>query len=192
MSSILRIDASRRNGAKSRGPVTPDGKEKSAANSARSTGPVTPEGKSRVSRNALRHGLASVIVLPDECRGTFEETLAAIKDEFKPRTWSENRTLEIMAADDWRRGRAWSMENVHLSRAADNQDHSDSPAARTALGFGDLTENSKVLKNVHRYEVRNSRDFLRHLHLFESRRRAAARDAREAQSAPQLVSEPRP
>ncbi len=170
MSSILRIEASRRNGAKSLGPVTPEGKAVSAANSARSTGPVTPEGKARVSRNALRHGLAAAVVMPDECRDAFEATLAGLREEFQPRTWSENRFLEIMAADDWRRSRSWYMENIHLSRAADAQESSEAPAVRAALGFGALAERSNILQILHRYEVRNSRDFLRHLLLFESRR----------------------
>ena len=87
MSSDRRIAASRANGAKSRGPKTPEGKAVSAANSARSTGPVTPEGKARSSQNALRHGLLSQsIVLPTESAAAFEEILSGLRDELRPET----------------------------------------------------------------------------------------------------------
>ena len=43
MSSILRLESSRANGAKSRGPVTAAGKQTSAANAIHATGSVTLE-----------------------------------------------------------------------------------------------------------------------------------------------------
>ena len=42
---------------------------------------------------------------------------------------------------------------------------------QTALGFNKLCNKSNTLKNLRRYEVTNSREFLRHLEAYESRRR---------------------
>src|ERR1039457_5668111 len=115
MSSSLRIEASRANGAKSRGPVTEDGKRASSANSAKSTGPVTPEGKSRSSQNATRHGLLSEsIVLDDECAERFGIVLSLLEDELKPVTGIETRFVETMALAHWRQLRLWTVEKVQI------------------------------------------------------------------------------
>jgi len=185
MSSTLRIAANRANAAKSRGPVTPEGKKASAANSARSTGPITPEGKARASQNALTHGLlARSVVLPTECSDGFDAAFAALRDELQPRSYIEHRLVEIMAISDWRRTRAWHMEmaqHTHAIRARQSaadpvadQENFEIASMHTALAFGDLCDRSAVLRNLHRYEVRLSREFLRHLRLYESRRAKAA------------------
>ncbi len=183
MSSILRNSASRANGAKSRGPVTAEGKRISARNTAHSTGPVTPEGKARSSQNALRHGLlAKAVVLPDECPETFEASLAALREELQPQTFTENEFVEIIAIANWRRRRLWHIEGAHYTRAILSRQQADdagadpgvsaNPSMRTALAFGSLCEGSNILRNLHRYEVRFSREFTRHLLLYEARRRA--------------------
>jgi hypothetical protein len=103
MSSILRIEASRANGAKSRGPVTPEGKLASAENSKLSTGPVTPEGKARSSRNAITHGmLAGAIVLTEEETVRFSDELDLLEEELQPRTPVEFKLVRVMAVADWR------------------------------------------------------------------------------------------
>jgi hypothetical protein len=116
MKSRLQIAAARANGAKSRGPVTADGKRASAANSAQSTGPVTPEGKAcaltaRSSRNATRHGLlADSMVLHGESDDRFRALLSRLEAELQPEPGIESDQTEIMAVAHWRRMRLWSLE----------------------------------------------------------------------------------
>ena len=113
VSSKFRIAASRANGAKSRGPVTDEGKRIAALNSTHSTGPVTPEGKFRVSQNATRHGLlADSLVLEGESEARFCGLLAAFEAELQPESQIEHDQAEIMAVAQWRRMRLWSIEKA--------------------------------------------------------------------------------
>ncbi len=113
MSSKFRIAASRANGAKSRGPVTDEGKRIAALNTIHSTGPVTPEGKFRVSQNATRHGLlADSLVLEGESEARFCSLLAAFEAELQPESQIEHDQAEIMAVAQWRRMRLWSIEKA--------------------------------------------------------------------------------
>ncbi len=181
MSSILRTESSRANGAKSRGPVTPEGKAASAANSALSTGPVTPEGKARSSQNAITHGiLAETVVLPSESWPAFEKILNGYIAEYEPSTPSDRRLVEIMAVADWRRTRVWSVEMAQLTHAlrtqerlADplaDQENAEIPSMHTALAWGSLNDASTILQNLNRYEVRYGREYMRALSLLEDRR----------------------
>jgi hypothetical protein len=84
MSSERQIIASRANGSKSRGPVTPEGKRAS-------------------SRNATTHGmLADAIVMEDESEDRFRALLTALHEEFQPQTPFEESLIENMAAVRWR------------------------------------------------------------------------------------------
>src|SRR5438034_5599645 len=102
-SSIRRIQASRANGARSRGPAT-------------------PEGKRRSSQNALRHGLlARCIVMEKESKETFESLLAQHLDRLQPSDGVEFGMIEEMVASHWRMRRTWAMETRMLEDAADAQ-----------------------------------------------------------------------
>ena len=98
MSSQARIDASRANGAKSRGPIT-------------------PEGKLASSRNSLKHGLlAKTVVLAGESKEDFIELLASYQEEHQPETPTEETLIENMAAARWRQQRVWNMETAGLDQ----------------------------------------------------------------------------
>src|ERR1044072_6825725 len=92
MSSLRRIEASRANGARSKGPVTPEGKKRSAV-------------------NAMRHGLlADVLVLDGEARENFELLLDQHVDRLQPADGVEYALVEEMASAYWRLHRNWAIE----------------------------------------------------------------------------------
>ena len=83
----------------------------SRANGARSRGPVTPQGIQRSSQNARRHGLLSkCVVLDEECKETFESLLGQYEARFQPADDIEFGMIEEMISSYWRLRRAWAIE----------------------------------------------------------------------------------
>ena len=93
---------------------TPSSKAKQAssrANGAKSQGPVTPEGKARASRNNLQHGLLSRdMVLPTEDAGAITAMHARLIAQLNPAN-----ELEVVLA------KTMSMALLHLNRVWDVQ-----------------------------------------------------------------------
>jgi hypothetical protein len=91
--SNARAEASRKNGAKSRGPKT-------------------PEGKVRSSQNALKHGLRAqkYVVLPEEDAGEFAELQAAMIEELAPVGALQTVLARRVAVAAWRLARADRIE----------------------------------------------------------------------------------
>jgi hypothetical protein len=91
--SNARAEASRRNGAKSRGPKTEDGKARSA-------------------QNALRHGLCALkyLVLPDESAAEFHALQEALMAELAPVGALQLVLARRVAVAAWRLARADRME----------------------------------------------------------------------------------
>jgi hypothetical protein len=137
----------------------------SRANGARSRGPVTAQGKLNSSRNSTRHGiLAQTIVLESESRSRFEDLLIAYTIEFQPRTPAETNLVESMAIARWRQLRV-----LHIQRAgfdlemARQETPEDSAPARAATVFRNLSDNSRSLDLLLRYETAFDRQFTRAL-----------------------------
>ncbi|MCU1238951.1 MAG: hypothetical protein JWP63_6918 [Candidatus Solibacter sp.] len=122
-------------------------------NGARSRGPVTPEGKAHSSRNALRHGLlANVIVLPNEDPAVFEDLFYVLVGSFNPASEAEMSMIEELAATTWRVRRACAMEKTILEAGiADRPELS--PMEQTTAAFRDAA-NRDDLNRLHRYETR--------------------------------------
>ncbi len=123
------------------------------ANGARSRGPVTPEGKAISSRNALRHGLlANIVVLSNEDAKTFEGVFQMLIKRFSPVDDIELSAIEEMAAAHWRLRRAMSMEHALLERAILQTPDEDS-ADQLAAAFSDPATQA-TLALLQRYEAR--------------------------------------
>jgi hypothetical protein len=91
--SNARSEASRRNGAKSRGPKT-------------------PEGKARSARNALKHGFRAqkYVVLPEEDAAEFAALEAALTEELAPEGALQSILVGRIARAAWRLERAERLE----------------------------------------------------------------------------------
>src|SRR5579883_1380923 len=134
MSSLRRIRASQRNGRKSRGPKT-------------------PEGKARSSRNALRHGLlARCCVLESESRELFDDLFQQFFNRFQPVDEVEAALVEEMIAATWRLRRCWALETRSLDNEISAQIEGDQ-LDRIAAGLAKAAE-SHPLHTTQRYESR--------------------------------------
>ena len=98
--SPAQIEASRRNGAHSKGPVTPDGKE-------------------RASRNALKHGLTAThhLVLEDEVPDALDALVATVTEETGAASEIEARLARRLAIALWKGERAERIETALFDAA---------------------------------------------------------------------------
>ena len=122
-------------------------------NGARSRGPVTPEGKAISARNALRHGLlAKTVVLCNEDAKGFEALFNLLIQRFSPVDDIELSAIEEMAAAHWRIRRVMSVEHAILD-AAIRENLDKEPDEQTLAAFADPV-NQATLALLQRYEAR--------------------------------------
>jgi hypothetical protein len=134
MSSIRKIESSRANGARSRGPVTDSGKQ-------------------IASQNARRHALlARIVLLKNESPDGFAEVLTGHLERFQPADGVEFGIVEEMAAAWWRLRRAWSIETQLLNQCLDVPEPGDGTGL-LAAAFKDPAD-SHGLALLYRYETR--------------------------------------
>jgi hypothetical protein len=93
-------------------PVSNARAEASRKNGAKSRGPNTPEGKARSAQNALKHGLRAEkhIVLPDEDAAEFAGLEAALIEELAPVGVLQTVLARRVAVAAWRLARADRLE----------------------------------------------------------------------------------
>ena len=152
MTTKLKLETCRRNGALSRGPKT-------------------PEGRAISSRNSLQHGLlSSSIVLEGEDVALFNRLLETLTSEINPQTEIECHLVENLAVTRWRQLRIWALEKATLENEQENHLQHADPAKRTAKAFEALSNSSRTLDVLTRYETRFDRQYHRALkHLFAKR-----------------------
>ena len=180
--------ASRANGKKSHGPVTPEGKARSAANA-----PAARHGLSAPYKPPVAPGrLAHSICLTNEDPLEFSLLHDALATQFAPGTTAEHLIIEEMAVARWCLQRAWVMQSALLDNQMDHmtQELSQTYASideptRATLAFRSLTENSPSLATLLRYETRLSRQFERCL-----RNLATLRKESQQQNLPVFPAEP--
>jgi hypothetical protein len=143
MSSKRSINASRANGALSRGPVTPQGHE-------------------RCQIAAITHGLASRrVVLDHESEADFHALRDMYVAALQPQTPLEIDLVEQLVAARWRVDRAWAVETALLDVTVVRQKAEVAkeftvcdPETRTAFAFQALADDSRAFTALSRYESR--------------------------------------
>jgi hypothetical protein len=163
MSSQLKIDTARTNGAKSKGPQTPGTRARSSANS-------------------TRHGLTAYHIIID---GESEEEYQCLFDSyishFQPATDVEMELVEAMAAARWRLRRLLAIESnflemeiVRQQKKIDREFKDFSDRERLAFVFQKMADQDNSLSLVVRYEGMLNRAHdkaFKQLHLLQSERR---------------------
>ena len=153
MRTPAQIEASRRNGAKSKGPKTLEGQERS-------------------SRNAIKHGLSSskIVVLDGECEEAWEEYQIHFIAKFQPRDFVEERLVIQMAVNQWRLERVWSLQTATVDEESETQQElieTKYEVWDTALVHACSYNARKLdLKALDQYESRFVRNFDRALRQF--------------------------
>ncbi len=93
-------------------PISNARAEASRINGARSRGPKTPEGKARSAQNALKHGLRAQkhVVLPGEDAAAFHALEAALIEELAPEGALQSVLAQRVVCAAWRLERAERLE----------------------------------------------------------------------------------
>jgi len=143
-------------------------KQASRANGAKSRGAVTQEGKLASSRNALKHGMLSgTIVLQGESTDRFDKLVATLYEEFQPQTPFEESLIDNMAVARWRQMRIWGMEKAGMDNEVRRQSEistsvsTEDNATRASLAFRALSDDSRTLDLINRYDSRYERQYFR-------------------------------
>ncbi len=190
----------------------------SRLNGAKSRGPITDEGKAISSQNSLRHGLlAKMVLIEGESETAFRQLSESLHRAFAPasaraarqgagtngepldaagRALSEdvgtdfdeyeNNLLDTMALSAWRRMRAVGMETAAVTlQIKSNRDFAAQTTASPDTGtatynaFAALLSNSPAFELVLRYEARHARAYERAAKALRDYRKGTGRDIHE-------------
>lgn len=171
---------------KPRRPTTPAQQAAARRNGAKSRGPITAEGKLNSRQNAVTHGFtAKVVTLNHESDELFILVLAALENDLRPITELEHELVDNMALARWRAMRTWSHEKAVLDRAMDEALRAAAEPHLTpedcgGLALRRLADSSRVLTWLDRNENRFHRIFhrsLRELQRLRDERSKAQRSA---------------
>ena len=143
--------------------------EASRANGAQSKGPKTPEGKAKSSRNRMAHGFrANCIPLTTESRAAYAEHLDAYMRRYAPADKVEEDLVGLTASNMWNVMRMSAIETalldfeisgVDVHSIEETYENMDEPG-RLALAFK-KTAGDNALETLRRYKSFTERAFHR-------------------------------
>ena len=137
----------------------------SKINGRKSKGPITPEGKARSSQNAVTHGLhARAVVLAGEDPEKYNRFKAAYIAYWNPQSILEDDLITDIVSSRWRLNRLLATETATIDHEVDQQRESvtqeftkiDEPT-RTALAYSALANEGRTLVVMGRSETRYRR-----------------------------------
>jgi hypothetical protein len=169
--------------------------EAARRNGAKSQGPKTDAGKQRSSQNAIKHGMyCRDIVVPGESLDEYHDLRDSYLQEFHPSGPAEAHQVQTMIDAEWRINRFRQSETAVLTRRIPNE--SGTPANQIANAVARDVLESTTLKAIYQFEPRLQRDYDRALRrLLElQKRRTAAATPRKAEKPPveKQQNEPKP
>lgn len=148
--------------------------EASRLNGAKSRGPVTEEGKQRSSLNALRHGLTAAkdkaFVCQNEDQAAWDSIYEDFVARFAPIGPVEHDLIAELTQARWRLRRSSTIETGVLDHEMDRQSASletryeqVDECSRISLAFEHIARNNRTIDVLSRYEARARRGFERTL-----------------------------
>ena len=162
----------------------------SRANGAKSNGPKTAEGREKSSRNSLTHGFTSkkTIVLKCENEGEFQKMLGYYATTYQPCCPVQEDLVHEMVACRWRMERLRLIETALIDSEMDRElpeaEITDDPGYQLASAFRRLVDDSRALALASRYESR--------LHRIHERSHRTLRELQNSPSVSAGAAEPVP
>jgi hypothetical protein len=132
----------------------------SRANGAKSNGPITAEGKEKSSQNSLDHGFTSkkTILLKCENEEEFRVMLGDYDAAFQPGSPVEKDLVDEMVACRWRMQRLRLIETAlmdsEMERELPEAETTEDPGYQMAFAFRRLVDGSRAISLASRYESR--------------------------------------
>jgi hypothetical protein len=132
----------------------------SRANGAKSHGPITAEGKEKSSQNSLDHGFTAkkTILLECENQGQFQKMVTDYTVTYQPGSAVEEDLISEMVACRWRMQRLRLIETALIDSEMDRElpegETPEDPGYQLAFAFRRLVDGSRAISLASRYESR--------------------------------------
>src|SRR5260370_19375880 len=134
--------------------------EASRANGAKSHGPKTAEGREKSSHNSFKHGFTAkkTIVLECENKEQFQQVLGYYTVTYQPGSAVEEDLVSEMVACRWRMQRLRLIETALIDSEMDRElpdvETPEDPGYQLAFAFRRLVDESRAISLASRYESR--------------------------------------